>query len=506
MASAGSVQGGGQAAGQGLDQLDTVGTLADRDTRDEANGFSAADGVGGSRRRGDRADCGDHSGRENGSEQLRAARSAARIVIGSDRVITAPGRQSSHGWGLPQVPSLCRDVPAAGGPGRREACSAREKKRTRRGQGKPMDQAEIPAALRSAGQLALPPDVAARVGVPRPAVGAVTGPAPFVPDAVPVTNPAPPPMTIPFGAPGCVAAAIATKVLPTGAAVAERLERLERDLGQAVEHALVDPLHPTQGLQRFSRRAAQIIREREQRAGSIGDVAALTTAVVRSITRWRDGDALARERQARILAARRELAEVERTLQGLIAFPPWTHDALARERLLRERMTEQIGRKQAAEARIARLDPGGDAARAKEMGAAVKAAGGVKALATTLAGLMPDTQDPQPLAELTRDRKRVEARLAGLDPESERAGYWRGERGRVVDQVAAIHRERLALRQFTAAGWLERSLAGDIEAVEWIAGYAGRVGEPFAAAVRGARGTDAQLVATVADMIGGQKQ
>jgi hypothetical protein len=351
-----------------------------------------------------------------------------------------------------------------------------------------MDAAEVPSALRVAGPLA-PPS------------------APSRPDPIAVPIPPPKPMAIPAtGAPGCIAAAIAGRILPTAAAVEERLERLERDLGQAVEHALVDPRHPTQGLQRFAKRVAQIIREREQIAGSIGDVAMLTTSVIRSIARWRDGDALARERQARILAARRELAEVERVLQGLIAFPPWTHDALHREQLLRERMSQQIERKRSVEARLKRLDSGGDGARASAMGAAVTAAGGIRALATMLAGLMPDTQDPGPLKDLSRDRERVEARLAGLDPESERAGHWRGERDRVVDQVAAIHRERSALRQATAAAWLERGVAGEVEAVEWIAGYADRVGEPFSSGVRGARGTDAQLVATVADMIGGQKQ
>ena len=361
---------------------------------------------------------------------------------------------------------------------------------------------------------ALPPDVAAQVGIPRPAVGSFILPpeqAVLRQHEGPVTIPAPPPREIPPGMPSAVAGVLAASVVGAiDADVVQKLAQLDTDLMAAIEAARIYPNDRLQGLVPvvqsvgwlLQRRAALIAKQSGKPPATAAAVASECCASVLSVARFSSGDGLRVERARRLGSLKSELAQCESSLQSLLAFPPHTHGgAMAQEAMVKERTTALLELKRRLTDRIVALDGSGPTDRGKLVGKAIAQAGGASKLAVLIGRAMPADHRSREIDSLIEKVSRIDGQLASIDPDSERAGMLRDQRAQLARQRAHIASASLEARQLMAAKLLADATAGSLDALGALAPFAADVSSDLAAAVAQARGTDDDLAIVTGEIL-----
>jgi hypothetical protein len=323
------------------------------------------------------------------------------------------------------------------------------------------------------------------------------------------TVPRPPEINIPEGDPAQVGSLLAAARVDTKDHVATRLVQINRDLSDAVEQARIDPTHHWQSLEHFVKRCGIMMHERASCVSkTTGEPAKLGFAaelcdVVRSVERWKSGDVIRTARQKRVRIAREAIARCKQTAQDAIASPSDHYHALTQEQMLRDRLGMLLSEQQGQEARLARLDAGGDASRAAQFAAALSKAGGADKVSVQLAQDLPDADSRSiaPVAALEQSIGEVTEKRMTVDPDANLHRVLSAELGGHQAALQQLRAQSLAGRLKVATALVADAAKGGLDALGEIAPYAPSIGEDFAAAVQLSRGTSAELVATIADMI-----
>jgi hypothetical protein len=319
----------------------------------------------------------------------------------------------------------------------------------------------------------------------------------------------PPPVPVPEGDPAKVGALLAAARVDTADHATLRLTQLARDLEAAVEAARIDPTHHWQSLEHFVKRCGIMMHERANCAakGTGGppnlDFAGELCLLVRSVSAWKDGDTIRTARQKQVRIAREAIARCKQQAQDTIASPSDHYHALTKEQMLRDRLGLLLSEQQGQEARLARLDVGGDASRAAQFGSAVGRAGGEGKVIAILADVMPDADSRllAPVQEKEKQIGEVTEKRVGVDPDSNLYRVLSGTLDGHQAALRALRAQSLAARVKVAATLVSDAVRGGLDALGSIAPHAGAVGADFASAIALARGTDSELVETIADMV-----
>jgi hypothetical protein len=347
------------------------------------------------------------------------------------------------------------------------------------------------------------------------------------PDAVGVA-PSPPsrarryepthPVPIPEGDPSTAALALLASVRPDAPAVLRsRIQSIDGELDGHVEAARTNErMSLANYVSLVSRRVILRSTLRARAGEAVGrTVEGEVLDLVKAVRRWRTGDGLKAERARIVGQIRAELRTAEESLQALAASfargaeltigaggehhrttgLTHQHDEFLRraEALLSSRETLR--------ARLARLDGLGDAGRADQARAAVEAAGGVDDLVEVLAPSMPSA-DSAEVPKLKRDVDGLASQLGRIDPDSRLAAE-------LAARLATLEARReelasLAAKQRTAAAGslVASALAGGLPAIQALESAVRTVRPELAEQLARLRGEEAELLATVAEMIG----
>jgi hypothetical protein len=241
---------------------------------------------------------------------------------------------------------------------------------------------------------AYPPEVQAKVGVPRPAVRAFT-----LPHGAPLPPPSPgtiqhPPVEIPEGDALVVGERLAAARVPTADAAALRLGQIARDLEQAVDDARCHPAEHRSSLTNFTAFVGQLLAEQATLRRKIGSdpgpaVEAEAYRLVTSIRGFSDGSVIRAHRSLLAGYLQSDLAACESKLQSLLSPGHSAMGALQHEAVTRAAAQGLLTTKAQLLARITSLDATGDEARGSIMQTAISAAGGSAAVVAKLAPALP---------------------------------------------------------------------------------------------------------------------
>lgn len=352
--------------------------------------------------------------------------------------------------------------------------------------------------------------------LPGPAKGSPGFPpsAPIMaPPVIPVPAPATPLATavdVPDGDPETVALALLWRLNPFARRDAEaRIELHTADVEQLVESARLGRAE----LGAFIVRAAHFLAIQDVLAARLGretaaDIPARIHALLGSVRRWADGEDLRREWTRRAALARQELASIVNDIQVLAgqATGNWHSDPNTVEHMrglhrpadvwLR-RMAALIRRRQDVTARLAAL--GEDvAARARAVTTAVIAAGRLDVAAAVAPAMRVFDR-----ATIVRERREaMERELATIDPDSQRAAALRDTIADTDDQMERAVQANEADRLAEASSLIGLACTGDMTAIAELERYCRRQYTDLADALASTRGGPAQLVATIAEVIG----
>jgi hypothetical protein len=353
----------------------------------------------------------------------------------------------------------------------------------------------------------------AEIGQPRPAVTAFTA---AVPKPVgsqpghPLTHSTAPgqqaPTVIPPGDPSAVATQLAATRVPTSGAVATRLEQIARDLLTAVDDARMYPAETRHTLRNFACFIGQLLAERVRLLVKAGQppgspVAEEATKLVMSVARWSDGEEIRVHRVRHAGYLFKEHTEAERTLQSLMHPGHSYENPIVQEASVKARATQLLAHRDQLLVRLTRLD-GGGSARVAILGPALSAAGGAKAAATKLAPLLADTSVPGRTVSLRDDIASVTSQLSLVDPQTMRAAGLREHLSRLeLEQKGNAATDIGARRKRAESMLADCAMSGNLESLQVLAPLASSVSAAFATAVNLARGGDAELTATIAEII-----
>jgi hypothetical protein len=351
------------------------------------------------------------------------------------------------------------------------------------------------------------------IGKPRPAVGAFTTASPkpvgSQPDH-PLTHSTAPgqqaKVAIPEGEPPAVAAQLAATRVPTSGAVALRLTQIDRDLLIAVDDARTYPLETRHTLRNFACFIGMLLAERARLLVKSGQppgspVAEEATKLVMSVARWSDGEEIRVHRVRHAGYLFKEHTEAERTLQSLMHPGHSYENPIVQEASVKAAVTQLLTRRDQLLVRLTRLD-GGGSARVAILGPALSAAGGAKAAATKLAPLLADTSAPGRTVSLRDDIASVTSQLSLVDPQTLRAASLREHLARLETEQKGNAAADIGARRKRAESMLsDCAMSGNLESLQVLAPLASAVSPSFATAVNLARGGDAELIATIAEII-----
>jgi hypothetical protein len=362
-------------------------------------------------------------------------------------------------------------------------------------------------------------DVVARELATAPLKGSphwqATPPDPARPVPMPAPEPVPEPVEIPDGEPAAAALQLLATVDPAAAdLVRARLERVEQDLAELLERTRLR----RSDFLGFCREAIPRLRLRpvlEARlAGLTGgpapqrpDVAAELYALATSIRHFADRNDLRRHWHIRAAQARAELAAVERDLQSAAATvrhvrssDPNTARHMAGRNTPQDVWVDQvedlIGRRRSIRARLVALGEDLEA-RGSAVRAAVEAAG----RPAVVAAIAPGMPVPERADDVRARLLAVAAELGRTDPDTRRAAELTAEQGRLESAIGEAAGRTDADRRAAAEDLVDRAGRGDIDGIEDLERRViGRFPE-LAHALCEARGNDAQLVATLAEIV-----
>jgi hypothetical protein len=325
----------------------------------------------------------------------------------------------------------------------------------------------------------------------------------------PETPPAPP-VPIPPGNPLEASRLIAARAVPTGPAIQTALSQITIDLDAAIEGCRLHPAEQMHGLRPFILRVAGLLERRASlTAKSQGieleqpsDVAPETHAIVRSIARWADGEALRDVRIQLIERLQSELDASRRLTQTAIVNPgrSSTQTPIAQEAALQARLQDLLESARETQERLTALD-GGDANRAVELAPTINAQKGVDELSKRLWPLLPTLDDRGHVAATAADIASAQAQLNAVDPATHRAAALRATLERLQGMAKHLQDLDSADRQARAKGLLAAAASGQLGALAALAPFAARIGDALAQAVALARGTDADLVLVIRELI-----
>jgi hypothetical protein len=350
------------------------------------------------------------------------------------------------------------------------------------------------------------------IGQPRPAVTALTAvpkPVGSQPDHPQMHSTAPgqqAPTVIPPGDPSAVATQLAAARVPTGGAVALRLKQIDRDLLIAVDDARTYPSETRHTLRNFACFVGQLLAERARLLIKSGQppgnpVAEEATTLILSVSRWADGEEIRVHRVRHASYLSKEHSEAERTLQSLMHPGHSYENPITQEASVKAAITQLLTRRDQLLVRLTRLD-GGGSSRVAILGPALSAAGGAKAAATKLAPLLADTSAPGRTVSLRDDIASVTSQLSLVDPQTLRAASLREHLARLETEQKGNAAADIGARRKRAESMLsDCAMSGNLESLQVLAPLASAVSPSFATAVNLARGGDAELIATIAEII-----
>jgi hypothetical protein len=355
---------------------------------------------------------------------------------------------------------------------------------------------------------------------------------PEIPSApTPMILPADPPagavpIEIPAGDPPQAALALLLAVVPDAPAVlASRIDAARAELSDLLESARLDPgLNLDAFLARASRsitlRSTLEERERRMAQGHLAPgvfrpgppPAVELVGLVRLVSRWRDGGELRARRAQLVERIRSELAVAEADVANVatvigsgstLAIPPdqghhrtgliHGHDEALR------RLETALTKRAALQERLDRLDPQGDAGRASIVSALVERSGGEGAIAEMIAPRM----RPPALVEANRLRTAIaqaKVQMNEVDPETRRWATLSEQHDGLLAQLQSAQDLATTQRGESARSIVAAALTGNLAGVRGLEEALTADRRDLANALADIRGSDIELVATVAEL------
>jgi hypothetical protein len=233
--------------------------------------------------------------------------------------------------------------------------------------------------------------------------------------------------------------------------------------------------------------------------------------IIRSIRRWKSGDALRSERLRRIDQLKAELAAVELDLVGLAGVAERKNGDLptsvasgyhkgiglvSHEDEWLRRAESLIARRTDLRQRIIRLDSVGDGGRARLVAEVIAEAGGPERVAQDLGPTLPGLQAD--VSRLESVVSRLEGEESKADPETRRAAVIREDLATYRERLARLREESKTLQTREGRSVVQRALEGSLLAIGELARLAGGT---LASALQLARGNDSELEDTTKELI-----
>jgi hypothetical protein len=298
-----------------------------------------------------------------------------------------------------------------------------------------------------------------------------------------------------------------------------RVAGVMSELADLTERARIQTSMP---LDEFLAHAGRLTRLKQTLEGRLADaprrpdVATQVYNLLVTVRRWKPRSELRAERQRILDGLHAELAAIAPQIDALagviqggstfamdVNTEQYKSGLTGQDDEFIRRAIPLLAKRQDLSERIRRLDQIGDAGRAFLMADALSAAGGPAAVAAAIAATMP-AESASGAAKAKATAERLQSQLSAIDPETRKAAELKESLQDVQGRVQTLQDAAKAEQGAAAEALVSRAATGRFVALTELQAAAVDVLPALAETLATIRGSAPELIATVAELIGGK--